>query len=98
MYMANIKELIEKVSRHNEHYRVTDVLEFLEQAQAYHAQQQINKAINMGQIRPAKEKACNNCSNQAEQYHHPDYAYALEVIPLCNTCHGKIRDVGELKK
>lgn len=51
----------------------------------------IANAKSSGRISYASEFMCAICKEkQAIQYHHPDYAKPLEVIPVCMKCHLKI--------
>lgn len=51
------------------------------------AYQIIAAAIRNKMIPKAKELDCVDCENLAARYHHEDYAYPLDIIPLCEKCH-----------
>jgi len=37
---------------------------------------------------PARVLLCErDCNRWADVYHHPDYTYPDQVVPLCNLCH-----------
>jgi len=49
----------------------------------------ICNAVAHGTLPAAKALGCQDCSAEAEQYHHPNYADPLHVIALCRPCHRK---------
>ncbi len=71
------KEFYRKAARRN--YR-----KFPDRSKARNA---ISHAIAKGTLLPAKTYRCVYCDKQAKQYHHPDYAKPLGVIPVCTKCH-----------
>lgn len=54
------------------------------------AQSDVQYAIKIGRLPRLVDLQCHYCSKQAEQYHHPNYAKPLDVIPTCKKCHIKI--------
>ena len=52
------------------------------------ARQAIGNAVRRGKISRISTQNCAECPAQAKQYHHDDYDKPLQVIPLCNRCHG----------
>lgn len=60
----------------------------------YKAVQKVTTATRSGKIPLAKTLKCYYCPNQAEQYHHHrgyTEEHALDVIPLCRSCHADCR-------
>lgn len=55
------------------------------------ARHKVNFAVECGELLCAKDQDCAICGREAQSYHHhKGYAreYWLDVIPLCNVCHG----------
>ena len=46
----------------------------------------VNRSIQRGEIPPASEFACADCSGPASQYDHRDYNKPLDVVPVCRHC------------
>jgi len=63
---------------HTQKYKATTIL--------YHAIER------KGFPKASTYKCIYNCGAQAEQYHHPDYSKALNVIPVCDKCHKSIHN------
>jgi len=63
------------------------------QFKAYYA---VKIAIKKGILTPLKNLKCQNCNEQAKQYHHQSYEpnQRLIVIPLCVLCH-KVIHIGQ---
>jgi hypothetical protein len=56
------------------------------------ARNAVNKAVIAGILPRVTTLHCGKCGAQAESYHHHngyDPAHRLDVVPLCNKCHGK---------
>ena len=51
------------------------------------AYQVYHKAQRDGLIPNVKTLVCEDCGNQAENYHHEDYDKPLDLTPLCEECH-----------
>lgn len=49
----------------------------------------VRDAIRKGIILPVSECICKDCGVTACDYHHEDYLFPLEVVPLCRGCHTK---------
>ncbi len=47
---------------------------------------EVNKAINRGELVPAKQLKCVDCGMQAMSYDHRDYSQPLSVQPVCQSC------------
>lgn len=54
------------------------------------ADQSLRAAIRLGILPKADTQKCAECGTQARDHHHPDYRYALWVIPLCRSCHSML--------
>jgi len=51
-------------------------------------------AVRVGKLPPVNTLQCHYCPTQAEHYHHHkgyEPKFWLDVIPVCNKCHGKTR-------
>ena len=51
------------------------------------ARQLIANRVHRGLLDRIDTLVCRRCSNQAVDYHHPDYDTPWLVIPLCRDCH-----------
>jgi hypothetical protein len=49
----------------------------------------VAKAVKSGQLLPAKQQKCTDCSAQAQCYDHRDYRKPLDVEPVCALCNLK---------
>ena len=67
-----------------------------EHPEIFKAHRAVKKAVQKGELPPQNERACNNCGQMANQYHHY-LGYKeenwLNVAPLCYKCHGKEKRV-----
>jgi hypothetical protein len=53
------------------------------------ARAHINRKVIRRELDRIETLVCRRCSNQAVDYHHPDYDKPWLVIPLCKDCHCK---------
>jgi len=53
------------------------------------ARRTVNHAVEAGEVPQITERTCNDCGEQAANYHHESYEPDrwLDVIPLCRKCH-----------
>lgn len=72
---------------HLEAYRVRKYRYVAENKTKIRAQGRIYKAVKAGKLRPARELPCFVCGQNANAYHHVDYALPFEVFPVCHRCH-----------
>lgn len=49
----------------------------------------VGNAVRNGKLPRVSSCLCADCGAPAKEYHHPDYAKPLEVVPLCEECHEK---------
>lgn len=57
------------------------------------ARRAINNAVRDGRFPHISTQHCDNCGQQAQEYHHHngyDKAHWFDVIPLCRDCHIKL--------
>lgn len=43
--------------------------------------------VRVGDMAHPSTLSCSGCGVQASEYHHPDYAQPLAVVPMCKACH-----------
>jgi hypothetical protein len=54
-----------------------------------YAHHQVDVAVRIGLLRPAKMLSCADCGEAAFCYDHRDYRYPLEVTAVCQTCNNR---------
>jgi hypothetical protein len=47
------------------------------------------RAVERGELKPARAFLCVDCGKQAEQYFYEDYNLPPKIIPVCLSCHRK---------
>ena len=53
------------------------------------ARLEVKKAIQKEMLLPISKCFCIDCGTIACDYHHENYLFPLEVVPLCRSCHIK---------
>ena len=53
------------------------------------AREQVRDAVKKGILLPISQCVCKDCGVTACDYHHENYSFPLEVVPLCRGCHIK---------
>lgn len=59
------------------------------------AHKQVREAVRKGILLPISQCVCVDCGITACDYHHENYLFPLEVVPLCRACHIKKHKASE---
>ena len=84
-----------KLYRNSEAGRITQRKYRQNHREQCNAKAAVERSIKSGKL-PRPDSLQCSCGKQAKQYHHHngyDKKYWLDVVPLCVSCHGKVRKV-----